>query len=89
MELLGIVVVAPIWGMVSARLFLQACAAASSFVVAAIGFVWGRVRRSNTIIMMAVSIFAFSLFATLLFVGFWLLAYVMPFGRSQPEKIVY
>lgn len=81
--------VSAIWGAVSTQLFLQAWLAAIGFVIAFIGFLIGRVKRSITSLGMGVALIHVFIFAGLLHTGSWLITDILNFGWSRIENIVY
>lgn len=89
MKWIGLLIVSPLWGMISAQLFLQAWLALSQLIIAAAGFVRGRVPRSETAMGMGVYLLQTFLWSLLLSGGYWLLANVLGFGWTNAENVVY
>lgn len=89
MRWVGIILVAPLWGILSAQLFLQSWLAVANMFIALAGFVGGAVRRKTTAMMMGVAVAQVVLFSLLLGGGFWLLTEVLPFGRTRLENGIY
>ena len=89
MEWLGILIVSPLWGAISAQLFIQAWLAVANFLIALVGFVRGKVSRETTALGMGAAVTGVIVFSLLLVGGFWFLTGVLPFGRSRVENIVY
>ena len=93
---ISILIVSPIWGMVSAQLFLQAGLGIITTIAGIIGFITGRVERKLTALMIGGGLALFILWSILLYFGFWKLSdilyadeYMYPFGYSTTENIVY
>lgn len=89
MKWIGVLVVSPLWGMLSTRLFLQSWLAAVTFLVAVLGFVRGAVPRKDNALAAGVALLGVILFSLLLDGGFWLLTSVLRFGQTRAENIVY
>lgn len=89
MKWLGVLIVSPLWGAVSTQLFLQAWLAAINLVITFIGFLVGRVKRSNTALGMGVALVHGLIFSGLLHAGSWLLTDVLGVGWSRIENMVY
>ena len=89
MKWFGILVVSPLWGVISTQLFLQSWPALINFLIALLGFFRGAVKRKDTAMFMGVAIFQIVLFSALLSGGFWLLTHMLLFGYSRPENVVY
>ena len=85
---LGILVVSPIWGIVSTTLFLQIWLALANAVIELIGFVKGTVSRKSTSLALGVSVAAAVVFSLLLQGGYWIIS-AGNFGASNAESIVY
>lgn len=89
MEWIGILVVSPLWGVISTQLFFQAWLGVAGFLIGLFGFVKGAVPRESTAILIGMAIFSTVLYSLLLSGGFWLLTNVFSFGYSRTENIVY
>ena len=89
MKWIGILLVSPLWGALSAQLFLQAWLGVANFFINLFGFVKGTVPRKTTAIAMGVAISSMILCFLLLRAGSWLLTEVLPFGRTETENVVY
>jgi hypothetical protein len=89
MKWIGLLVVAPVWGMLSTLLFLQAWLAVVNFCISLLGFARGRVPRVQGLLGMGAGLFGVLVFSLLLRAGFWILTEVMPFGRTGAENTVY
>jgi len=89
MKWLGILLVSPLWGAISAQLVLQAWMGVVNFFISFVGFVKGAVPRKDTALAMAVALFSVVSFSLLLRAGFWLLTDLLPFGQTQAENVVY
>ena len=88
-NILGIFIVSPLWGMISARLFLQSWLAFISSIINLIGLVKGEVERKTTILGFGVGQFQAVLFSFLIWLGNYLLTQVLLFGYTQAESIIY
>lgn len=89
MKWIGVLIVAPMWGMVSTQLFLQSWLFLINGFINIIGFIAGRVQRKITALGIAMGLGSALLFSILLRTGFWLLSDVLPFGYTTGENIVY
>ncbi|MBI1206929.1 MAG: hypothetical protein GC191_06535 [Azospirillum sp.] len=85
----GVVIVAPLWGMLSTQIFSQSWLSFINFVICVIGAILGKVPRRQNLIGMGVSICSTLLFSALLGAGFWILTEKMSFGYTWSENIVY
>jgi hypothetical protein len=90
MSWLNILIVSPLWGMLSAQLFIQACVFLVTFVFGLIGLVKSadKVPRSSNVAAVAASIGGVALFTLLLFVGAWIIDYLQ-LAPSLAATIVY
>ncbi|MGH8542110.1 MAG: hypothetical protein ACREX3_00345 [Gammaproteobacteria bacterium] len=86
---IGVLIISPLWGLVSTQLFLQACLSFASLVLSAVGLVRGRVPRRDTLMQIGVNVFSILLWSGLLRLGFWLIVDVLHFGSTSAENIVY
>ena len=89
MRWIGIFIVSPLWGMISAQLLLQAWLAFTNGIISIVGFFAGRVNRKTTALGIGVGIGSVILFALLLRGGRWLLTDILSFGFSTAENTVY
>ena len=89
MKWLGILLISPLWGVLSTQLFIQSWMGVVNFFISFVGFVKGAVPRKTTALQMGVALFSVVLFSLLLRGGFWLLTDVFPFGQTQMESTVY
>lgn len=89
MKWLGALLVSPLWGSLSAQLFLQSWLAFANFFIALLGFVKGGLPRRDAALLMGVSLFSCALFSSILRGGHWLLTTTFHFGQSNTETIVY
>ena len=89
MRWIGLLIVAPLWGMISTQLFLQAWLAFINGIISIVGFFAGRVDRKTTALGIGVGLGSAFLFYLLLRVGFWLLSDILHFGYSAAENTVY
>lgn len=89
MKWLGILLVAPFWGMISTQLFLQFWLSFANLIITAVGFVKGAAPRKDNALGMGIHIASVILFGCLLFLGFWVLTDVLPFGRTRTENVIY
>lgn len=88
MQWIGLLIVSPLWGAISAQLLLQAWLAVCQMIISAVGFVRGRVPRSDTAMGMGVSLVQAVLWSLLLSGGYWLLTR-LGFGWTDAENVVY
>jgi hypothetical protein len=86
---IGVIIVAPLWGMVSTQLFLQAWLAFINGIISIIGFLAGRVHRKISALGIGAGLGSAILFSLLLHAGQWLISDVLPFGYSAGENTVY
>jgi hypothetical protein len=89
MNWIGILFVAPIWGVFSTKFFIQSWIFAISLLIFLWGFIKNKVSRKVTAIGIASSLCFAALFSILLYFGNWILSSVLPFGYSRIENIVY
>jgi len=89
MHWIGILIVAPLWGITSTQLFFQIWLSVINAVINIIGLIAGRVGRKKTGLGFAISLGSGLIFSLLLHGGYWLLSDVLSFGYSNAENIVY
>jgi hypothetical protein len=89
MNLIGITIVSPFWGVISTQLFLQSWLAFIGAIMSIIGIIMGKVERQKTFMGLGVSVVQMLLFSGLLYGGQYLLADVWGFGFTKTENIVY
>jgi hypothetical protein len=63
---IGILLISPLWGIVSTQLFLQSWLSFVNLVIDVLGFVRAAVSRKDTTLFMAVALFQTALFSFLL-----------------------
>jgi hypothetical protein len=85
---LNILIVSPLWGMLSAQFFIQICLSLVLFVFAVIGLVKGTVPRGNNLAAMAASFSGVAVFTLLFVVGSWIVGYLQ-LAPSSAATIVY
>jgi len=86
---IGVIVIAPLWGMLSTQLFFQAWLSFINGIINIIGFFVGRVERKTTALGFVVCIGSFALFNGIFYAVFWLLSDILHFGYSPAENTVY
>ena len=89
MSWIGVLIVSPIWGTISTRLFLQSWLALLQGIIGIIGLFDGRVERKVNGVLVGFSFGAMVVCSLLWSVGFWLLYDVLGFGYSAGETTVY
>lgn len=89
MHWVGVIIVAPMWGIISTQLFLQIWLALINAIINFVGFIAGRVDRKKTGLGFAMGIGSGIIFSLLLHSGYWLLSDLLSFGYSNAENIVY
>jgi len=87
--LIGVIIISPIWGIVSTQLFLQSWLAFINAIIDIIGIVRGKVARKNNLLGLGVAILQVLLFSVLLSLGYYLLTKVFSFGYTRIENIIY
>lgn len=87
--LIGVIIVSPIWGMVSSQLFLQSWLAFINSGILIIGIVRGVVPRKDNLLGLGIATFQGILFSILLSLGHYLLTRILSFGYTKTENIVY
>ncbi len=86
---IGTLVIAPLWGILSTQLLLQAWLSFINGIINIIAFFAGRVDRKSTALGFGVCIGSCALFNGLFYAGFWLLSDILHFGYSASENTVY
>lgn len=89
MKWIGLLIVAPVWGIFSTQLFLQAWLGVLNCIIAFWGIVIGKVERKDNAMAIGVNLLSVVLFGVLLRLGDWLLADKLGFGASNMENNVY
>ncbi|HLF08052.1 MAG TPA: hypothetical protein VI789_01710 [Dehalococcoidia bacterium] len=89
MSLIGILVVAPLWGAMSTQLFLQAWLAVINVVSSVIGLARAKVPRKWVFLGLGVYAVQAIVFPVLLGLGYYLLSEKLSFGYTSAENIVY
>ncbi len=89
MGLIGALIVAPLWGMVSAQWFMRAGLAFVVLPIHGWGVVIGRISRIQCVLGMAAALFFVALYSVALLMGYWLLTNVFSFGQTLLENVVY
>lgn len=87
--LIGLIVISPLWGMLSTQLFLQSWLSFINFGICLIGFIRGKTARRDNLIGIGVCLLSMALFSAGLWLGQWILAEQSPFGQTQSENVVY
>jgi fatty acid desaturase len=83
-----VLIVAPLWGMISAQLFMISILSLI-FVIAVVGIFKRKVALTNLAIAMAVSFFNCILFVTLLVGGRYLIQKYTSFGSTTSENVAF
>ena len=86
---LHILVIAPLWGMISAQLFLQGALAGLNFLIAVVGLLKRKVPFDVIAAALAVSLFSAVLFVSLLIFGIYLLRNYIVFGEGNAQTIIF
>ena len=86
---IGLILVSPIWGILSTALFMQIWLAILNIFINFFGFVKGTVARTSTGLALVISLVAAVSFSVLLQAGYWLLNDVLHFGATKTENVVY
>ena len=89
MRIIGLFIVAPIWGLISTQLFLQGWLSFINALIYIIGGIRRKIQFSNVAMGMGVGIGQCILFEGLLYLGYFLISDVMSFGYTKSENIVY
>jgi hypothetical protein len=89
MNLIGIIVISPLWGIISTRLFLQSWLAFIGIIIWIIGIIRGKVGRRTVFLGLGVSIGSVLLWSALLWLGYYVLSQVLHFGYTTAENVVY
>ena len=88
-NLIGIIIVAPLWGMISTQLFLQSWLAFIGIIINIIGIFRGKVLRKTTFLGLGVALVQVILFSGLLYLGYYLVSDILFFGYTTTENIIY
>ena len=89
MKWVRVLLVAPIWGPLAARLVLQMFLAFANFLLAVAGLVAGRVERRINDMAIGTHVLSFLLFGTLLYLLHWFASSLLGFGYSSLGGIVF
>ncbi|MCK5589218.1 MAG: hypothetical protein KAI16_02825 [Candidatus Pacebacteria bacterium] len=89
MDVIGIIIISPLWGSISTQLFLQSWLSFIGLIINIIGIIRGKVERKNTFLGLSVSFAQMLLFFGLLCLGNYLLTSVFSFGYTKTENIIY
>lgn len=85
----GVIIVSPLWAMLSSQLFLQSWLAAIGVIFNLVGLVRGKVERSTTAVGVGMGVALVGLWGGLLAAGTWVLTRVLGFGYTTAENAVY
>jgi hypothetical protein len=88
MTWIGVLLVSPVWGALSAKFLLQGCLGLAQACVGLLSLVYGRVTRSTSLMVVAVSAAQVIFSAVLVWGGTWLV-HVLGFGRTNGETVTY
>jgi hypothetical protein len=86
---LGLLIVAPVWAMLSAQLLLMGILAFANFVIAIVGLCKKAVSLRVAAAALTAASLSAILYFSLLIAGFYFLTHTTSFGRTFSEKIVY
>ena len=89
MESFGIIVVGPLWGLISAQLFFQTGEEFIKAVIYLIGLFKGKVAAKKLLVRMVAALVASLLCAILLVFGFWLICVRYPHLRTSAQNVLY
>lgn len=89
MKWVRVLLVAPIWGPLAARLGLQTLLALANLLLAVAGFVAGRVERRINGMAMATHLFSMVLFGALFYLAHWCATNILEFHYAALEGIVF
>lgn len=89
MDLIGIIIVSPVWGIISTLLFLQSWLAFINLIINLIGLLRGKVERKVNLWAIVVAIGSMLLFSGLLYLGNYLLSNILSFGYTTTENVAY
>lgn len=89
MNLIGVILVSPLWGAISTQLFLQSWLAFINFVINLIGLLKGNVEKKVNLIGLGAALTQVILFAVLLRGSQYLLTEVLGFGYTTYENVAY
>jgi uncharacterized membrane protein YeaQ/YmgE (transglycosylase-associated protein family) len=89
MNWLGVLLVSPLWGIISSQFFFRWLLAFASFLISLVGFLRGSVPRKVNAIGMGAGLAHMVVAAIVLSGGRWLLTEVLEFGYSDAENTSY
>lgn len=89
MELLGIFIISPLWGVLSPRLFLRGWLSFLGILATIIFLFQARAHYRAFFLMFCTHITDMLFTFTLLIAGFYILYFYMPFGNNDAEVLVY
>ncbi len=89
MQVLGLLIVAPLWGLLSPKLFVKSWIGFLGVLACCIGLKRGKVTLRSFAYHLLNNITEMVFGAALLVTGFYLLYFFMPFGRTGSEVLVY
>mgnify|MGYP000402622816 CR=1 FL=1 len=89
MSWIGILVVSPLWGMISTQMFVQSWLGVVLAGIGIIGAVAGRRPRQDCAILVAIGLAQALIFSTIIIGVNWILTSVTPFGTTMGEIISY
>jgi hypothetical protein len=89
MESFGIIVVGPLWGLISAQLFFQTGEEFIKAVIYLFGFLRHKVKGRTMLLRMTVAFATSILCAILLVGGFWLICVRYPTLRTPAQNVLY
>jgi len=89
LNVLGVIVVSPLWGIISTTLFLQSWLAFIGIIIWIIGIIRGKVERKTAFLGLGMAVGLGVLWSGLLRLGYYLLSDVLSFGYTTAENVVY
>ncbi|MBW2467548.1 MAG: hypothetical protein JRF02_09625 [Deltaproteobacteria bacterium] len=89
MELFGVLIVSPLWGIISPRLFLRSWLGLLG-IIASLVFLFQAKAHYRTFFLLFCTLITDMLFSLILLIaGFYILYFHLPFGKTDPEVLVY
>ena len=88
-EAFGLIVVAPLWGMISTMLFFRSIVSVIRIGIYGVGLSKGTVPRKKNISGLMHSLSLFIIYVLVLVAGFLIMSRRLPFEWEKAEKVVY
>src|SRR5665213_3549269 len=86
---LHLLIVAPVWGMISGQLFLQCVLSVINFIIAAVGLLKRKVPLDMIAAALVASFFSAVPFAALLIFGIFLMSNYTSFGKGVGQPLIF